>query len=275
MALKGNLLFNGDFETGTTEGWISGPFGKICQYDLHASEWGAYKGDYGGYAVALQNGAVGYFGYDKVCSFEEYEGYLFMFYGKISSGFYLNGVLYGLDDKGNLIKDYTIGYITEMGEWKKVMALLRGYKDITHFKVGIELGGVNVGDVSIFDEVKLYPLKSIRSHILGETITISGLGTGRQVDVGLACFGSCVLRSILKTYNVEGTNPTLNTRIEVYIFDAPNTKIIRNHTEFTTEQFEEIDIDLPEISFIRIIYAVGGTDPSFDIEHNLRIEPKT
>jgi len=275
MALKGNLLYNGDFETGTTEGWISGPYGKYCQYDLHASEWGAYRGDYGGYAIALQDSAGAYFAYDKVCSFEEYEGYLFTFYAKICSGFYLNGVLYGLDDKGNLIKDYTIGYITGTGNWRKIMALLRGYKDITHFKVGVELCGIFVGDVSVFDEVKLYPLKSIRSHILGDTITLSGLSTGRVVDVGLACFGSCVLRSVLKTYNVGGTNPTLNTRIEVFIFDGPNTKFISNHTEFTTDQFEEIKMDLPEISFIRVTYAVGGTNPSFDIEHNLRIEPKT
>ncbi|RLC76558.1 MAG: hypothetical protein DRJ03_28440 [Chloroflexi bacterium] len=273
MALKGNILFNGDFETGTSEGWIEAPYGQGTGYTLYVLPQAAYKGEYGGYALATEDGAVGQFAYDKVCSFEEEEAYLFIMYAKMISGFWLNGLLYGLDDKGNLIQTYRIGYITETGEWKKIMAILRGYKDITHFKVGVELGGFSTGDKSYIDEVKLFPLRSIRSHILGETITIEGLEVGREVDVGLACFGSCVLRSILKTYNVEGTNPTLNTRIEVYLFDAPHSKFVRNHTQFTTEQFEEVKMDLPEISFIRITYAVGGDNPSFDIEHNLRIEP--
>ena len=109
MGMKGNLLLNGDFERGDTEGWVTGAFGKVFDFDFSASSEAKYRGNYGGLLYAPVDFADGYLAYNKTCSFEEYEAYLMIMYVNMVSGIYTNGVLYGLDDKGNLIKDFIIG----------------------------------------------------------------------------------------------------------------------------------------------------------------------
>ena len=118
MGKKGNLLYNGDFETGTTEGWVGGAFGKLFEFDFYASDEAKYRGSYGGLMVAQCDFADGYLAYNKTCSFEEYEAYLFIMYANSVSGYYMTGRLYGLDDKGNLIEDFMLGYNTENNKWR-------------------------------------------------------------------------------------------------------------------------------------------------------------
>ena len=77
MALKGNLLYNGDFETGDTQGWNSNPFGLSDEHDFFASCPAAYRGNYGGTLFAGEDYAYLYLMYEKMFSFEEYEAYLY------------------------------------------------------------------------------------------------------------------------------------------------------------------------------------------------------
>jgi len=273
MALKGNLLFNGDFETGTTEGWETSPYGEGCAFDFSASGEAKYRGSYGGLLTAQHLASLGYVAYNKICAFEEYEAYLFILYTKITDDFYSSGVLYGLDDKGNLIDHFYVGYNTEVGEWKKIVALLRGFGDITHFKVGLAGQIYNEGEKIYFDEAKLIPLKSIKGHELSEFRYMTNVTASKSVYSGLSCVGRCRLRSIIKTQNVSGTSPALDVYLNIMLFGDNATYYTLTHSQFTGEDFEEKVIDLPEASYIYINYGVSGTDPSFDIRHHLRIEP--
>jgi len=273
MARKGNLLYNGDFETGTTEGWELGAFGKICKHSLTPSPEAALRGFYGGLLKAAYNLAECYLAYDKTCSFEEYEAYLFILPFKAVNVMCNYGYLYGLDDKGNLIKEFWLGYNKDEGIWRKFVALLRGFSDITHFKVGMYVYQASFGDKLYFDEVKLYPLKSIKSVELAETRRFDELKGNYTWYSGLACIGQCRLRSIVKVEYVSGDSPSLDITVRTGMFDVTGTCYEVSHNTFTAEGFDEVKVDLPELSWMSIEYKVSGTNPSFTFTHALRVEP--
>jgi len=273
MGLKGNLLYNGDFEAQNTEGWEVGAFGLLGQHTLTASEEAKLRGSYGGLLTANVGFAQTYLAYNKVCSFEEHEAYLFIAPFKMLNGFYNMEMLYGLDDKGNLLEKFWVGYNEDIGEWRKIVALLRGYSDITHFKIGMYIYSIYAGDKFYLDEVKLYPLKSIKAVELAETRNFNDVTTDITWYSGLACVGKCKLRSIVDVRDVSGTSPTLDIEINIGLFKNTGTTYTLQHTQFTSKGFEEKIIDLPEACWIGVSYKLGGTDPSFDIYHDLRIEP--
>ena len=135
MALKGNLLYNGDFETGTAEGWITGPFGKPFPFNFSVSSEAKRTGNYGGLLYAPDSFLEGYLAYNRTCSFEEYEAYLFTMCANQVSGLYNAPLLWGLDDKGSLIEEFFVSYNFEEGFWRRYVTLLRGFRGITHFQV--------------------------------------------------------------------------------------------------------------------------------------------
>jgi len=272
MALKGNLLFNGDFETGTVEGWETAPFNKPFDGELFVSEDAKYRGNYGGVLKATKDWSVMYVAYDKLCSFEEYEGFLYIVYCKNVSGVTIYPILYGTDDKGELIEALPLGYTSDTGNWLKYQAILRGFGDITHFKVGLYAYAYYKDSLFYFDEAKLIPLRSIQGHVLSENKHFADVTSDKKWHATLACIGRCRLRSILQTVNVSGSSPTLDTTLSIKIFPDQMVSYTLNHSQFTGEEFEEVTIDLPEISFITIEYKLGGTDPKFTIRHRLRVE---
>jgi len=274
MALKGNFLFNGDFETGTTEGWIFGPFGRGCaNISFTASAEAKLYGQYGGLLTATADDAYAELAYNKTVSFEEYEAFLYILPCKMTDLGLYSGVLYGLDDKGNLVDSIYLVWRTDIGEWARLQTLLRGLGNITHFQVGLFYYGFYNGGKLYFDEVKLLPLKSVKGHVLRDKQTFTNLTTGIEWDSVLCCIGRCQLRSIVKTANVSGTSPTLDVTIKVYLFEPEYYYLTYSHTQFTGDDIEELVLDLPEAALIRINYDLGGTDPSFDITHMLRLIP--
>ncbi len=273
MVKKGNLLYNGDFETGTTEGWICGAFGLGCLAPLSVTSDDVYRGNYAGRISASEANAFSYVAYDVTCSFEEYEAYLYIFYGKLGLGACSMGVLYGLDDNGNLIKTFALGYNKEKDVWIKYAALLRGFDDITHFQIGVLALGDSMGVGFLFDEAKLIPLKSIKSHTLADYKAFADVSSNMTWYSGLACIGNCRLRSIVRTSDVSGTDPSLTVKLYISLLDNVNTRYVLQHSTITGEETDEQIIDLPEVALIEVEYIIEGTSPSFDIFHHLRIEP--
>jgi len=274
MALKGNLLFNGDFETGTTEDWVFGPFGRGCaNISFTASAEAKLYGEYGGLLTATADDAYAELAYNKTVSFEEYEAFLYILPCKMTDLGLYNAELYGLDDKGNLIEAIDLVWRTNIGDWAKLQTLLRGFGNITHFQIGLFFYSFYSGGKLYFDEVKLIPLKSIKGHVLRDKRSFTNVTTNREWDSILCCIGRCQLRSIVKTANVSGSSPTLDVTIKVYLFDPDYPYLTYSHTQFTGEDIEEIVVDLPEAALIRVNYILGGSSPSFDITHLLRLIP--
>ena len=273
MARKGNLLYNGDFETGTLEGWVNGIHGLQNGMALEVKAEAKYRGNYGGKLYSGTTYRASYVGYNKTCSFEEYEAYLYIIYGYMDEGFTLSPHIYGLDDKGNLIDKYYLAYNTEKGFWKCFKAILRGFGEITHFNVGVLAWCYDTIGRMYIDEAKLIPLRSVRGHELAEHRVFPEVTENKEWFSCLACIGKCKLRSIVRTENVSGSSPTLDVSLEISLLDNSETKYTLSHSQFTDEDFEEVTIDLPEASVIKINYTLGGSSPSFDVYHHLRIEP--
>jgi len=273
MVLKGNLLYNGDFELGTTEGWVNGAFGRAGDCVFEVSADAKLRGNYGGMLTAQAEFDQSYLAYNKTCSFEEYEGYLFILPVKMVSGVMITGVLWGLDDKGNLIDDLYLGKNAETGIWRNIIALLRGYKNITHFQIGLFYWSLDAGDKGYFDEVKLQPLKSIKGHEIKEYRFFDNVISNKEWYSVIACIGKCKLRSHIVVRSVSGTDPTLDTSMEIGLFEGVSRAYTLTHSRFTAEGEEEKTIDLPEACIIKVSYTLGGTDPSFDIYHSITLEP--
>jgi len=273
MAKKGNLLYNGDFEHGTTTGWKVGEFGLEGDFDLFSGSEGAYRGSYGGKLVAKKDSASGYISYDKSCSFEDYEAYLMIGYIKMVTTDKTQLILYGLDDNNNYINKYGIGFNTDCGVWKRFSAILRGFEAITNFKVGFYIFADYEGGYAFFDEFKLLPLKSITAHRVVEEWKLDGLTSYKLKVLPAGVVGECRLESLLTVRGVSGTSPTLDTRIEAYYPPSYDHVEQIEHSQFTNTGFERVSANLVDGTYIWIIYEVGGTSPSFDITHQIRLIP--
>jgi len=274
MGKKGNLLYNGDFETGTTEGWENNMYGMGGDLELSVTQEQKYYGDYAGKLVATKDYAYSYIGYDAVCSFEENEAFLFILPVKLQNNFHASGMLYGLDDKLNLLKYFALGWVMPSTCWRTVKGILRGFGEVTHFKVGCYVLLENEGDVAYIDEAKLIPLRSVRGHELAEFRKFNNISSSFTWYSVLFCIGNCKVRSIVNVRSVEGTNPALNIKLTIGLLDDVNTYYMLEHTEFNDVGIEEKTIDVAEVGYIKIDYLVEGTSPLFNVNHHIRIEPK-
>jgi len=273
MVRKGNLLFNGDFETGTTEGWEKGPYGFTCNYEFSADSGAKLRGNYGGMLFSSDYKPSAYIAYNKVCSFEEYEGYLFICPFKVIKGTTFMGILYGLDDNGNYITQYPIGSYFGEGDWTSVKAILRGFGDITHFKVGCYIYGKDDGGKVYIDEVKLIPLRSLKGHVLADFYNNTSISSLTRWRPMLICIGRCRLESIITVNDVSGTSPTLDVTISTGLFEDWRTELTHSHPQFTDIGTDRLSVDLPEVCWMIVTYSVGGADQSFDVSHHLRLQP--
>ena len=273
MARKGNLLFNGDWETGTGVDWFIGEFGLDNDFVIEVTQEDKYQGNYGGKVTAIKDSATGYISYNKVCSFEEYEAYLLIGYIKMITTNKCQLYLYGLDDNGNYIDKYPIGFNSACGEWKRFSGILRGFGAITNFKVGFYIFASYEGAWAYFDNFKLLPLKSASSHRLIEEWKIDNLTSYYLTVLPAGVVGECRLESLLTVRGVSGSSPTLDTRIEVYYPPSYDHVEKINHSQFTNTGFERVSAYLVDGTYIWIIYNVGGSSPSFDITHQIRLIP--
>jgi len=274
MAKKGNLLSNGDFERGTTEGWQIGEFGLAGEFRLGLETTNVYRGSYSGKLIAEKDSAEAFISYDKFCSFEDYEAYLMIGYVKMVTTDKSQLILYGLDDNGNYIDKFGIGYNSDCGVWKRFSAILRGFGEVTNFKVGLWIYAQYKDAWAYIDNFKLLPLKSIMAHRMVEEWKIDNLTSTKLKVLSAGVVGECRLESLLTVRNVSGSSPTLDTRIEV--FYPPSYDHVEKiyHSQFTNAGFERVSADLVDGTYIWVIYEVGGSSPSFNITHQIRLIPK-
>jgi len=274
VAKKGNLLSNGDFEQGTTIGWKIGEFGLAGDFRLGLETTNVYRGSYSGKLIAEKDNAEAYVSYDKFCSFEDYEAYLMIGYVKMETTDKSQLVLYGLDDNGNYIDKFGIGYNSDCGVWKRFSAILRGFGEVTNFKVGLWIFAQYKGAWAYIDDFKLLPLKSIMAHRIVEEWKIDNLTSTKLKVLPNGVVGECRLESLLTVRSVSGSSPTLDTRIEVIYPPSYDHVEKIYHSQFTNTGFERASADLVDGTYIWVIYEVGGDSPSFNITHQIRLIPK-
>jgi len=80
--------------------------------------------------------------------------------------------------------------------------------------------------------------------------------------------------SLLTVRGVSGTSPTLDTRIEVYYPPSYDYFEKVEHSQMTDVGLDRVSADLVDGTYIWIVYNVGGSSPSFDITHQIRLIPK-
>jgi len=272
MALKGNLLYNGDFEVGDTSGWVVNPFGKSGVFSLTTTTDKVKAGSYAG-KFSPSGAGSGYLAYNKSFAFEEYEGYLFIGWLYMSGDYYHAGYLWGLDDKGNLLDEFFLGINLDSGVWKKFVGILKAYGELTHFQIGVHAYAFADTDIHYIDEFKIIPIESLRSVVIHDKWKNATITAGVDKWYDLICMGQARVYSILHVTDVSGTDPTLNVTIKPSVLEDINLCNQFSHTQFTGTGAEEKYLDVSSVNGIKVEYRVGGTDPSFTINHYLKVVP--
>jgi len=274
LTRKGNLLRNGNFEFGTTEDWVLNPHGLgVGTSHFDVFEDGLYGSQYIGYLYVDGGNNEGYVMYDKMCDFEEYEAFLFNISIYRYGGRFAEGVLYGYEDNGNYIDYIPFGQVSETDKWVLLSAFLRGYNDMTHFKIGFR--GLTYDNPAGFwvGGCKLLPLKSVKGMYIGEYIRKDDLSSDFDYYGRCACLGRCKFYSIVTVPQLSGTDVELTIRISLYTQDWLENVVILEHPVLTEPSSDILSIEMPEIAKYRIQYIFSGSSPIADIRHDIRIVP--
>jgi len=271
MVRKGNLLWNGDFETGDKVDWVLNPFNLgtgLSDFVVVTDPAGGYAGNLW---VAGGNNE-GYIMYDKECDFEECEAFIYLMRIKKFSGRFIEGVLYGLDDNGNYIDFIPFAEVRENNVWKTIKCVLRQYNNFSHFAVGIR--GLTLTDDTVcnFRGAKLIPVKHANSVYIGEYIRKDDLSSDFDYYGECACLGRCKFYSIITVPQLSGTDVELTIRISLYTQDWVENLVILEHPTLTEPSCDILSIEMPEVAKYRIQY-ISGTSPVADIRHDIRIVP--
>ncbi|UYL65027.1 MAG: hypothetical protein QIT45_gp14 [Methanophagales virus PBV266] len=273
MALKGNLLYNGDFESGTTEGWEHGPYGYLAQCSFSASPEAKLFGNYGGLLEATADNQRSYIAHERILPIEEYEGYLFLAqYKLIGSG---ENFIYafGLDDNRNKYYSFNLGRNLTGDKWLTACYLLRGWYDVLSWRVGMYFYGVLAGAKLYIDDVKVIPLKSIKSHVLMGYHATHGLSSNITYYLTTGCVGYCKVISHIRTVNVSGTNPTLDVKVKISPINTSAVMTTLEHPQITSDTNSIVSEEIYECGIVEVEYNIGGDNPSFDVYHQFRVIP--
>jgi len=273
MVRKGNLLYNGDFEMGSLEGWEHGPYGLPHECDFAITVAQKYKGNYAGQIYSTQSFKQSFIAYNKVCSFEEYEAFLFIIYTYKFYGHFAQPVLYGLDDKGNLVNYYPLAWLTEDEKWVRQMVLLRQFGDITNFKVGYRFRTINPGDYCVIDEAKLFGYKSIKSLILEANMSQTNLDADLVYSFPIAVIGRCKLISYLNVTEINGTSPTMDVEFRISLVDDPEVIYKFSYDTITETGMYVLEKELSEVGQFNVVYDVEGSGRQFTFKHYIRLIP--
>ena len=72
---------------------------------------------------------------------------------------------------------------------------------------------------------------------------------------------------------MSGTDPTLDVGIYVALLYGTNILLEYWHGTITGNTTSRISVEIPEAQYIIVEYYIGGTEPSFNIRHNIRLIP--
>lgn len=270
MARKGNLIYNGDFETGTVEGWIHAP--KWATYKKASIEVDSVNQRTGSYCGKVIAGGLGVYGigYDLLLDFEEYPAYYFVAYGKLGNmvqiypfvEFYDEGkkVIYLLLLGFSRVNEYVrfAGYITNLGLGRYARFYIGGY-------------GLNAGDACYWDDISVTPVRDIRGISIEHHVG-SKRYTGNASDyLNLFFPRPMIIRDLMLVSNTSGTSPTLDVSIQVYSPRALRVIEEKAFPQVTADGTYYLTFETSSFGFLGLNYKVGGTKPRFDVEHYLQI----
>ena len=270
MVRKGNLLYNGSFETGDTEGWTIAPVNNVVnEATIDVDNSNQKSGNYCGKLIA---GGTGFYGkgYDKLFDFEEYAAYYFEMWAKDgnTAGIYPFIEIY--DDRMNIINHYYIGY------WAgTTYGLIRGL--ITNFGLGrwgrLFLGayGMDANTYAYFDNVLLMPVNKLSEWSFVFYKPEEDITSDKYWYPGILIPRPAKIRSVVEIGTVSGTDPELD--IELRINSPIEYKLVENtdHVTISSSGTYGISYDSQSFGIVGVKYDVSGTDPKFPVKHWLEI----
>jgi len=274
MVLRGNFLYNGDFETGDLTNWELGRFGLVSDIPASITTEDKYKGNY---AVKFLS-STSYVGSHLIStqdiSFEEYEAFLFKCMIKNVDLGWMYPTVYFEDDNGELLSYAYFGYIIGGGGWEECAVLLRRHGLADKFAVGIFAYSTDAGQYGYADWIKVMPIKSLKSCKINTVKSYTSKTSSFNDVLHIGCVGEFKLYSKLAVEGVSGSSPTLDVQVSGIDIDTSTEFTLIEHTQATDTMYEIKSVESVDIRYMLLRYTIGGTDPSFNFKHIISLMPK-
>lgn len=270
MVRKGNLLYNGSFETGDTEGWTVAPKNSLTNEATIEIDNSNQKS--GNYCGKLITGGYTYYGkgYDKLFDFEEYAAYYFEMWVKNGNATGIYPFIEIYDDKLNLIGFYFIG------SWDdNTYGLIRGL--ISNFGLGrwgrlfLCAFGAGANTYAYFDNVLLMPVNKLTEWSFSLFKPEEDITADKYWYPNILIPRPATIRSRVKIGTVSGTSPTLDITLRLTNPEMYRDIEEKSYSQITASGTYYLTWETVSWGIISVEYDVGGTNPKFPTEHVLQI----
>jgi len=277
MALKGNLCWNGDLETGTTEEWSN----KYWSYDNPPMMVMDGAGIDGGYALYIPIFTAGiHYGvcYDKVFPFEERELYFVEVYGKVVDAT-IKPVIQFLDGKKRPLGELMFGTIFWNDEWERMCALVARRFGASYFRVGFLLHTATQGEVYL-DNLSVVGLTHSRDWVCGKYHRFSLSGEGYDDwYCNIAVFVRHCYSWLVHVRELSGSSPKVILRLRNIVSSTDratdaNVMGLKVTDEFTSSDIEHYSGSWLLYGYYTIRAETTGADTQAIVDTRLSLIPQ-
>jgi len=270
MVRKGNLLYNGDFESGDVEGWTVAPKCSLYSEANIAIDNANQKS--GSYCGKLTAGGASYQakGYDLKLDFEEYVGYLFEIWGKKDTAYGLAPMVEFYDSQGNIRNCYMLNYTTDTG-YILSHGIFTNWGMGAYAKLFLGIYALNAGEIAYFDNVSVIGLKNIKDWSFNLFKDLGTITSDTTWNTCLMIPRPAIIRDKVNVTNTGGTSPTLDIEIRMnapYILSFIEGK---SFSQITGDGLYFLTFETNSFGLIYVKHTLGGTDPTFDVSHHMEV----
>jgi len=275
MALKGNLCWNGDFETGTFEGW-SDQFKGLPSPNLAVMDGEGIDGSYGLWITPSQTNEYEGFCYDMVFPFEERELYFVEVQAK-NMGASIRGQIEYLDAYKRVLGYDEFG-VALTGGWERMCALVARRFGASYFRVGFVFFAS--GDyVAKLDNLSVIGLTHSRDWVWSDyhSFSISG-ETYDDWYCNVAIFVKHSYSWIIDVRNITGSSPSVVLVLKQLIPRDRNVSSVFDYDIKTSDTFTSTGQtayagSVSHHGYYKIRCQTSGSDTEVDVNTCLTLIP--
>ena len=271
---KGNLIRNGDFESGSLEGWDDRFWGLGDNYGSMYIESGV--GYSSGKCLKVYAYSVDeyYVGYNQVFDAEEVAGYIYSFYSTplaceadVSPAIYYYNEF---NDNEQVI--WFKGHIS--GLWKKFEGFIRKINNCPKFSVGFHHDNTSPTGYVRFDSFSLIPIRNINEVTFFRSWSRREGAGEYEDDIYIFCVGQC---KIYFTAHVYPHSVGVDSEVDIYVrpLTKDGHKTYNNPIHWTTSENTYVRSYMAhDISGVNIYTKIEDDNSDYEIDYYLSIQPQ-
>ncbi|MHC1567526.1 MAG: hypothetical protein ACXQTD_07440 [Candidatus Syntropharchaeia archaeon] len=269
MTKKGNLIENGDFEAGNTDGWTEAPKSGYNTATIEVDSSNQKSGSYCGKVVA---GGSGYYaiGYEKLFDFEEYPGYYFQIWGNRHSAYGIYPYIETYGEKEEYIDYYQLGSYVGNG-YQLFRGVIPNLGYTRWWRLFLRVYAMSADTAGLFDDIAVIPISRIEDWSLELYKDLGTITSNKSWQPYVLIPRSAKIRAFAAVTGTSGTSPTLD--ITMKLAEPKGLRVIEEKafSQITGDGDYFQSWETFGFGFLSVSFTVGGSNPSFDVDMYLEV----